>query len=260
MQLFGNENIIGMMETYDIPEDEYASGKQLIAASNKAQQQIENKNLDSRLYLYKYDAVLNYQRKFIYSLRDKLLENEENFFDFLDMTVKEIFWETVKSNDAKLIAGELFKIFHFKISREEILKILPPKEKFVKEWFDPFYIKTQNQWLEKELLPQFNKQSQKIKTNGEFLQASQNLILQLIDRSWSNHLEIIDILKQEANLFSYASEDPLIDYALESKKMFEKMLLDLKKRFLNLIFDYLKEPSSPSGRSITERTPPLKGP
>ena len=82
MQLFGSEKIIDAMEDYDIPEDEYVSGKTLSEAFKKAQDFVDSKNLDSRLYLYKYDSVTNFQREFVYTLRDSLLENEANFWNF----------------------------------------------------------------------------------------------------------------------------------------------------------------------------------
>src|SRR4029077_14603317 len=83
MQLFGSEKIIDTMEAYDIPEDEYISGAGLDHAFKKAQDFVESKNLDSRLYLYKYDSVSSFQRKFIYNMRDSLLENEANFLEYL---------------------------------------------------------------------------------------------------------------------------------------------------------------------------------
>ena len=56
--------------------------KTLSEAFKKAQDFVDSKNLDSRLYLHKYDSVTNFQREFVYTLRDSLLENEANFWNF----------------------------------------------------------------------------------------------------------------------------------------------------------------------------------
>ena len=82
MQLFGSEKIIDAMEAYDIPEDEYISGKSLNEAFKKAQDFVESKNLDSRLYLYKYDSVTKFQRKYIYALRDSFWKTKRIFWSF----------------------------------------------------------------------------------------------------------------------------------------------------------------------------------
>ena len=46
----------------------------------------------------------------------------------------------------------------------------------------------------------------------------------------------MDVLKEEAGLFSYASQDPLVDYILESKKMFEQMGEEIQRQFLQTVF------------------------
>ena len=76
----------------------------------------------------------------------------------------------------------------------------------------------------------------KIKKQPEVFQAGQSLILQIIDNQWSGQLELMDVLKEEANLFSYASPDPLIDYILESRRLFEQMQSEVKRQFLMAIF------------------------
>ena len=81
----------------------------------------------------------------------------------------------------------------------------------------------------------------KIKKDAEAYKASQSLILQIIDNQWSAQLELMDVLKEEANLFSYASPDPLIDYIAESKKLFQHALLEIKRQFLAAIFLRLKQ-------------------
>jgi preprotein translocase subunit SecA len=63
--------------------------------------------------------------------------------------------------------------------------------------------------------------------------------LEIIDNNWSSQLDLMDVLKEEAGLFSYASEDPLNDYVLESRKLFESLKSDIKRQFLTAIFLHL---------------------
>lgn len=243
MQLFGSEKIIDIMEAYDIPEDEYISGETLSNAFKKAQDFVDSKNLDSRLYLYKYDSVTNFQRQYIYDLRDSLLENEPAFLEFLKKSIREVLQEILSTQDSALVAKQMLSVFRINTNSSEVEKSLGFKPKkqsanFFNEWLNPFYEnpeKVADKTLEK-LSEYLEKMVMGLKKEPEVYTASHNLILQIIDNQWSTQLEFMDVLKEEASLFSYASEDPLIDYILESKKLFAQTQSEIKRQFLAALF------------------------
>ncbi len=237
MQLFGSEKVIDVLEEYDIPEDEYISGKSLDQAFQKAQNFVESKNLDSRLYLYKYDSITNYQRKHFYNFRDSLLENEQELENFLTVSIQEIVRNVFSLQDPKLISQHFREIFSFEISPEELKEVLKNKDKN----------SGKTTYLEEVLNKTANflvSQSNAIKNNSEVWAASQNLALEILDYHWSQHLDYSEVLKEEAGLFSYASEDPLIDYISESQKLFSEMFINAKKQFLSTIFKRLNQQGS----------------
>jgi preprotein translocase subunit SecA len=250
MQVFGSEKIINTMEAYDIPEDEYISGESLNEAFKKAQDFVESKNLDSRLYLYKYDSVTKFQRKYIYALRDSLLENEENFLEFLRKSIREVLTDILLIGDAKMISAEMMKVFRVDAKPEEIeqsLGLHPQKDTqaVLNEWLNPFYEAPNspgrlNESAQK-LADVLEGLALKIQKEPEVYKAGQNLILEIIDNHWSSQLDLMDVLKEEAGLFSYASEDPLIEYVLEGRKLFEQLKTDIKRQFLTSIFLHLEQ-------------------
>lgn len=250
MQLFGSEKIIDVMDDYDIPEDEYVSGESLNAAFKKAQDFVESKNLDSRLYLYKYDSVVSYQRKAVYSLRNSLLENQANFLEFLTKAITETIEQLTVLGDPPTIAKQMLQIFRIHAKPEEIASALglinqTDKRGVLNEWLNPFYqnpTESSNFILAREKLANYlTGLAFKIKNEPEVYQAGQNLILEILDNHWSNQLELMDVLKEGANLFSYASPDPLIDYVREGKKLFGHMQEQMKQQFLTAIFTHLEQ-------------------
>jgi preprotein translocase subunit SecA len=248
MQLFGSEKIIDAMEEYDIPEDEYVSGNNLTENFEKAQDFVESKNLDSRLYLYKYDSVTNFQRRSIYELRDKLLENETEFEKFLEQSLNDVLSNILNLNNPELIAGQLKEVFQAEVSVKELgdfLGINLPKSKAVNEYLNPFYnpqvANGPKQELQEKLSKFLHQELVQIKTNNEVYMASQMLVLQIIDNAWSQQLELMDVLKEEAGLFSYASQDPLIDYILESRNLFQHTQDDIRRLFLKTLFLHLEQ-------------------
>ena len=230
MQLFGSEKIIDVMEEYDIPEDEYISGKSLDLAFKKAQDFVESKNYDSRIYLYKYDRVVNFQRTQIYTLREQLLENEPGFSRFLTDCVSEVVKIIFSLRDAELIAKELQAVFNIAVDPAELRGVLVNGKSAQQEAIGNA----------EEKFSEFLGQSvAKIQQQPEVYVAAQKLILSVIDTNWSNHLDFMDVLKEEANLFSYSSIDPLIDFIEESKNLYNEMGRTIQKQFLRALFLYL---------------------
>ncbi len=250
MQLFGSEKIIDAMEQYDIPEDEYISGPSLDKAFRKAQDFVDSKNLDSRIYLYRYDSVINFQRKVVYELREKLLENEQNFLGFLHESVGETVREAFSLETGQLISNKLNDVFGIRIEPAEIEAVLNEREASgfsgqFNEWLNPFYKQGKilvgaGEVVEKTI-NYLQKQATGIKKQKEIYEASQNLILEIIDSKWSKHLDLMDVLKQEAGLFSYATEDPLIDYVLESRRLFEHLEQEIREQLAKSVFLYLNQ-------------------
>ena len=246
MMLFGSERIIDAMEEYDIPEDEYISGASLDAAFKAAQDFVESKNFDSRIYLYKYDSVTNYQRFEVYKLRDGLLENPKGFEEFAAQSISETVERIFKSNDPSIITKQLKAVFGLEVKAgdlSELNKQMGFGETF-NEFLNPFY-KDQRPGLQNaavmQVVEELSKKWRGVKKEAEIYKAAQNLVLQIIDNNWSAHLELMDVLKEEAGLFSYASQDPLVDFILESKKLFEHMGEDIQTQFLQTIFSRINK-------------------
>ncbi len=244
MMLFGSQSIIDAMEEYDIPEDEYISGPSLDRAFAEAQDFVESKNYDSRIYLYKYDSVTNYQRLEVYKLRDSLLENPEGFNNFAVQAVEETVGRIFALTDPASIARRLKEIFGVDIETQNLafLKKEPGMGETFNELLNPFFKPPKAEVLKQALAQaagQVGSRLEKILSEPEVYKASQALVLEIIDNNWSRHLELVEILKEESGLFSYASQDPLIDYILESKKLFEHMGDSIQEQFLQTVFGHL---------------------
>jgi preprotein translocase subunit SecA len=81
-----------------------------------------------------------------------------------------------------------------------------------------------------------------LKKQPEVYEAAQHLVLNLIDANWSSHLELMDILKEESGLFSYANEDPLIDFITQGGQLYQKMNQTFRQQFLKALFLHVTHP------------------
>ena len=83
------------------------------------------------------------------------------------------------------------------------------------------------------------KYESKRKSKSEiFAQVEKQIVLQVIDQSWKNHINELDSLRQNIGFRSYAGKDPRLEYKREAFEMFEKLLETIKSesvRFLTKV-------------------------
>jgi preprotein translocase subunit SecA len=59
--------------------------------------------------------------------------------------------------------------------------------------------------------------------------AEKNLLLQVLDQQWKEHLLTLDQLRQGITLRAYGQKDPLNEYKREAFLMFETMLANMRE-------------------------------
>ncbi len=73
-RIFGGERLKGLMEKFNMPNDQPIESKMVSGAIESAQARIEGFNFDSRKHLLEYDDVLNKHREVLYKKRNEFLE------------------------------------------------------------------------------------------------------------------------------------------------------------------------------------------
>ena len=73
LRVFGGDRIKGIMERFDLPEDQPIEFGMVTKAVAQAQEKVEGANFDLRKHLLEYDDVLNKQRGAIYKRRQEFL-------------------------------------------------------------------------------------------------------------------------------------------------------------------------------------------
>ena len=68
-----------------------------------------------------------------------------------------------------------------------------------------------------------------------FSLAQKSLLLQIIDKSWKEHLFSLDHLRQGISLRAYGQKDPLNEYKQEAFLMFEDMMRQIRNTVSKII-------------------------
>ena len=61
-----------------------------------------------------------------------------------------------------------------------------------------------------------------------FSEVEKQIVLQVIDQSWKNHINALEQLRQNIGFRSYAGKDPRLEYKRESFEMFQELLENIK--------------------------------
>ena len=231
LRLFISDNRRSLFERIGMGDD-HIEHRMLSRGIENAQKRIENRNFDARKNLLEYDDVSNDQRQAIYSLRNQLLEEED-----ISETIEE------------LINQEFKKISNTYIPEESIESQWKTKEleEFLKE---SYMLETNIQSLvknDKKLLPEsiatliIDKSKECYKEKYKSLAENRLLLekqimLQVLDVHWKEHLAEIDHLRGSVGLRAYAQKNPKNEFKQEAYSMFEFMLNEIDAETIRILF------------------------
>ena len=95
-----------------------------------------------------------------------------------------------------------------------------------------------------------------------FIQIEKQIVLQVIDQSWKNHINSLESLRQNIGFRSYAGKDPRLEYKREAFEMFEKLLETIKSesvRFLTKVeVSETRTDDNQRGEDLINKTKPKK--
>ncbi len=222
---FGSDKIAGTMSSLG---DEQIESKMLTKSITSAQKRVEGYNYDIRKQLLDYDDVLRRQREIMYAQRDDILEMEDarGIIKTMMMKVVEAIVE-VNTEDLKKKTG---------IDLEGICKavnVLGLEEK------DHLKVDDLSGKSFEDVLKTATNHVQDVydkKVSGydgivdrEIHRLEKTIILNFIDRNWTDHIDTMDKLRNGIHLRSYAQNNPLQAYIEEGFELFEEMQARIAK-------------------------------
>jgi preprotein translocase subunit SecA len=234
MKIFAPERIKNLMTSMGgMEKGEAIEHRMLTNAIERAQKRVEGRNFDIRKRILEFDDVLNEQRKIIYSQRDEILNSTE-INELIDSMI-----EDVLSYQFDQLIPETGLESEWKI--EELNKLYK-NEYDVDINFTNIFEKNDTDLSESknEILDLVSKKylSKRNEKKEVFIQIEKQIVLQVIDQSWKNHINSLESLRQNIGFRSYAGKDPRLEYKREAFEMFEKLLETIKSesvRFLTKV-------------------------
>jgi preprotein translocase subunit SecA len=241
MRIFGSDRIAGLMQRLGMEEGVPIEHGMVTRAIERAQKQVEAQNFGVRKHLLEYDDVMNKQRESVYTLRREILEGsihlteEElvNTRDYLLALAEEILEDIVDRYagkqldvdewDIPAVIREVSRVFGIDPRELEALKL---DEKDTEEITDAIWAVAKGGYVRKE---------ESIGT--ELLRRlERDIMLQIVDGQWKDHLYSLDHLKEGIGLRGYGQRDPLVEYKKESYGLFQDMKARIEEEIVRYLF------------------------
>ena len=232
LRLFITDSRRALFERFGMGDD-HIEHKMLSRGIENAQRRIESRNFDLRKNLLEYDDVANDQRQAVYSLRDQLLL-EDNISENILNLIEEVFTNIVliyfpeNSIESQWRPKDLDNhlIDSFGMSLNISKKI---EEK--KSW----YVDDVVSFITQEAHSLYHEKFSILGENIHTLE--RQVMLQVLDAYWKEHLAEMDHLRQSIGLRAYAQKNPKNEYKREAYEMFEFMLSRIDEETIKLLFN-----------------------
>ena len=216
-----------------------------------AQRKVEGRNFDMRKQVLEYDDVANDQRKVIYHQRNEILNNQ----DVSDLTKgirEEVISDLVDLHIPPDSMEEQWDIPALEHQLEAEFRLSAD----IRSWLEADNT-LDGQDIKERLIDRIETEyAEKTELVGKKPMADfeRNVMLQVIDTQWREHLAAMDYLRQGIHLRSYAQKNPKQEYKREAFAMFENLWRGIKQNIASLLVSVQIERNTVP-EEMEERTP-----
>lgn len=197
-----------------------------------AQRKVEGRNFDMRKQVLEYDDVANDQRKVIYHYRNEILTNK-SVSDLAKSIREEVIGDLVDSHMPPDSMEEQWDLPALEAQLAGEYRTHADIQGWLKE-----NNTLDNQNVKERLIAQVEKEyADKTELVGQQNMAGfeRNVLLQVIDNNWREHLAAMDYLRQGIHLRSYAQKNPKQEYKREAFIMFQHLWNGIKQNVASLL-------------------------
>ena len=231
MRIFASDRMRNLMKSLGMEKGEAIEHRMVTNAIEKAQRKVEGRNFDYRKQILEYDDVANDQRRVIYNQRNELLEAED-IENVIEGLLEEVVDATISSFIPPQSVAEQWDI----PGLEKALQSDFGADLTVQKWLDEdekLYEEPLRERIIADIGAVYKEKAERI---GPVIRTlEKQVMLQVLDTLWKEHLQAMDMLRQGIGLRAYAQRNPKQEYKRESFEMFEALLDKLKTEVARIL-------------------------
>ncbi|QJY46747.1 preprotein translocase subunit SecA [Pseudonocardia broussonetiae] len=265
MRRFNGHMVESIMNRFNLPDDVPIEAGMVTKAIRSAQTQVEQQNFEIRKNVLKYDEVLNQQRTVIYSERRRVLAGE-NIQEQIEHMLTDVVTAYVEGEtgqgysedwDLDKLWTALGTIYPIGIRWQDLAD--SDDEGDLDDPGDLTKDRLLTAVLEDARGAYARREAEIdaiIGAQGGMRELERQVLLQVIDRKWREHLYEMDYLKEGIGLRAMAQRDPVIEYQREGYDMFSAMLEGIKEETVGHLFNVkVQAPAPPAAAPVDGAAP-----
>ena len=208
MRIFASNQFKNIMQSMGLEKGEAIEHRMLSGAIQRAQKRVEGRNFDIRKLLLEYDDMANEQRQIIYSQRDSILESAD-ITELLNSMRLSVIENEIRSFIPDGTPEQQWNKKGLETSLQHIFGINIP----VSEWLNKDTNLNEEGLIDKTYTESSSAYSKKSDSIGPLMRDfERQILLQVIDNAWKDHLGSVEYLRQGIGLRGYASKNPKLDF------------------------------------------------
>ena len=233
MRIFASERIRNFIR-HGAEENEAIEHKWLTRGIERAQRRVESRNFDARKDLLEFDDVANDQRHYIYRQRNELMEVDD-ISEAIEAMRGDVVADLVAEHMPPQSIDDQWDIDGLtQALRTEFDVALP-----VRQWLD------EDDTLDDEgvrgriaqaiATGYKEKEAAWARVGVDMRQVEKQLMLQVLDKKWKDHLRDMDHLRQGIHLRAYAQKQPKQEYKRESFGLFQTLQTNISREVIQVL-------------------------
>ncbi|MEC8694989.1 MAG: preprotein translocase subunit SecA [Pseudomonadota bacterium] len=232
MRIFASPKMRSIMQSLGMQRGEAIEHKMVTNAIEKAQKKVEGRNFDMRKQLLDYDDVANDQRTQVYAQRNELMDTDD-LSDLVDAIRRDVFASVVATYIPPQSLIEQWDIPGLTDEFATQFGLEMP----IQAWLDDDESLYEETLLEKIIDEASRRHEEKIGIVGEdtMRRFEKQVLLQVLDNQWKDHLAAMDYLRQGIHLRGYAQKNPKQEYKREAFELFTSMLDQIKRESVRVL-------------------------
>jgi len=232
MRIFASDRVKNFMQALGMQNGEAIEHRMVTNAIEKAQRKVEGRNFDIRKQLLEYDDVANDQRSVIYQQRQELMAGED-----IAETIEAIRNDVLNDAISSFIPPQSLHEQWDVPGLEDYLKTEFAVELPLQQWLaedQKLYEETLRDKISEEIIAVYKAKEEA--AGAETLRGfEKQVMLQVLDTLWKEHLATMDHLRQGIHLRGYAQKNPKQEYKREAFELFQQLLSSIKQDVIRII-------------------------
>jgi len=257
MRIFGGDRLKSMMATMKFEEGEHLTNRFMSKAVERAQVRVEQRNFDIRKNLLKYDDVMNDQRKTIFEQRMEFM-TDDDVSDVIEDFRHQLSEDLISKHIPKKAYAEQWDVEALNTATKEAMLMDIPFDKWAVE--EGIADEEMLSRLKKSGDNAFEQLAGSI-SSDEMRRAEKQILLQVIDKNWREHLQQLDALKSVIWMRGQGQRDPLNEYKSEAFTLFDNLLTNLRegvtKAMMTLLLNVQMQRQQNEAARQQETAPPM---